>query len=318
MGGPMSAPDARLCKDARLRLHGWLWPDSRAWPWLDARLFLLALLLTSACAPRVPSTTSAGPDVDERLDRLDPQLVVTPLEAGQWALELEIPRAADGVANGAEVGAADAVALDAEARRIQWVSFVVYRPGVRRVDSLVRHELAIDTAGVRGSASPAVYAGVKWVQAGLVEGDEYVMMTIRTDRGVVVRSSPLFGELPLGVDSTRLELRLEVTGDSIALHARRRLPPARDEFFAGIEQMRIQLRDSSGAVVWTSGDGLSAPMPRPLLPDRVGDSVALRRAFRDVRMRSPVPPGRYTVVGTVDASPRPYFIYEEIRWGGRF
>jgi hypothetical protein len=269
----------------------------------------LAVLFNGCLSSDVGRRSGDAIAIDEELDRFAPRLVITPLEAGQWALELEI-----GSVNDAESGA-----IVRAAGRIAWVSFVVYRPPGRRLDSLGRREVAIDVAGVRGRLSPIVYAGVKWVQPGLVEGDEYVMMTIRTDRGVVVRTGALFTEWALGYDSTRLALRLTREDGSLGFIARRMKAPAADEFTVGAGLLRVSLRDSLGAIVWSASDSAASSIPRPLMPDRIGDSITARFAFegRDGRTGRDLAPGRYRLTGEVAAMPRPYFIHEEISWSGR-
>lgn len=245
--------------------------------------------------------------IDAALDGLDPRLVATPLEAGQWALELEIGRRES----------PDRAAIAEEARRIAWVSFIVMRPGAERVDSLTRAWVDIDTTA--GSRAMPVYTGVKWVPRGLAEGDEYVMMTIRTDRGVVVRSTPLFSELTRGYDSTRLALSIVLDDTSAGVRLTRRMPPSADEFIARGGGMRLTLFDAGGRLVRAWRQEPAQSMPHPVLPDRIGDTLTVRFPFdwRVAPMGDTLPDGRYRFVGELVALPRSYTTELEITKGGR-
>lgn len=283
---------------------------ARRLPIAIAIVSAIAIGIAGCAGARTSGSSGSGasvPAIDQALEHFEPTLSATPLEAGQWAFELEMGGRGS-----------DREALSREARRIAWVSFVLYRPGAMRVDSLVRTVVGIDSTGI-DPARPIVYAGVKWVPRGIAAGDEYVLMTMRTDRGVVVRASPLFSTWTRGYDSTRLALSLKHTRDSIELHVRRLRDPGSDEFIAGAGPTRMTLRDSSGAIVWSASDESTGELPRPLMPDRMGDSVVIRAGFdgRDARTGERLPPGRYTLTGEVSARPRPYFIHEEISWGGR-
>jgi hypothetical protein len=271
---------------------------------------LAAALVVIGCGSSRLARSGGAVAVDDDLYRLSPTLTVLPLEAGQWGFEFTLASDASSLAM-----------ARAAAERITAVSFVVYAGGGARFDSLSRRWVTIDSsAPPPGGSLVVAYTAAKWVPVGLPRGDEYVIMSVWTDRGVYVRTGSLFGQT-LAIDDSTLVLRMRAEPDAgglrFVLDARRTAPMRAGEYRTSREPHVLRIVDADGETVWSSATSPGAVFVGPVLPDAVGTTFTHEVRFDgiDRRTGSRLKAGRYTLVGEVPAWPRSYTIQQELVWG---
>jgi hypothetical protein len=290
----------------------------RARAWRRIALAWLALgastmlALASCASVRTVALDASAIAEDSALASLTPAVETTPLEAGQWALEFTLSVPAE--------RHDDAVAA---ARRIAAVGFALYRPPGVRVDTFARRQIAIDPdAPIVDGRQRIAETAVKWVQPGLATGTEYVVMSVWTDRGVVVRSTPLFSTWSDTADTAALTLALSSApsdgGRRFILVVSRVHPQAGNEYVTSRTPYAIRIVDADGGEIWSSASPSNQTFIGPVLPDDA-TPVRYEATFDGIDRRSgrPLAPGRYRVIAEVRARPRASIIQQELDWVGR-
>jgi hypothetical protein len=138
-------------------------------------------------SPVGPGITSIGPNIDSELDRLGPQLTITPESDSSYTLGMTVGAG----------GSPDAPAMRA-LRSINAVEFTVYSPD-RKLISTQRTE-SISPSGVSnqqtGEASTIMHASVSYRPPSQLPAGAYAFMTVIGTNGVALRSAT-FPDVPV-------------------------------------------------------------------------------------------------------------------------
>jgi hypothetical protein len=286
---------------------------------LSLSLPLLALAALGCGSSRTASGSS-GPLDRAAIERsssplyesLNPQFNVVPAPGGGYTF----------IFSAGASGTSDSPDMRA-LRSINSVTFTVYAPDGRAYDSLTTND--VPTSGVQnsgGGASLTATASAEWRPSDAPPPGTRVIARAYATDGVIVRMAevpPLPPTATTRRDRLILELDVEERGGmtEFILTVERLAPPMPDEYLPSGERYRIELFDQGGQRVWSSSSGqMYTQALGPVVPEKVGERVVYRAMFDGMsdETHARLEPGRYRIVATVPAQPRPYVIREELTW----
>ncbi|MBC8145463.1 MAG: hypothetical protein H7X80_07745 [bacterium] len=210
-------------------------------------------------------------------------------------------------------------------RTMRRVSFVVRDRSGNAVDSVETTD--IPPSGITtpdGGASLTAVARITWAPRTIPPFNCDVIARAEGPSGTILRME----ELPAAAAPPRnvreplvLSLSIKELGKMVefVLDVERTSASSAEEFLPTGERYRIEVYDDGSELVWSSSSGkMFTQALGPVVPERVGDKVTYREVFDGSSevARGRLGAGRYRVVATVPAKPRPYDVREEFTWGG--
>ncbi len=257
--------------------------------------------------------------LDPALDALDPDFVA--MQTGD-SYYLGMVAAAG--------GDPDSPAMEA-LRSIRWVTFAIYSPDEKLLTSQSTNDIVMSgTPGnVRGRTEPGVggsvtaSAGFDWTPTGEVMPGTYVLMTVRSPSGIIMRRAPVLdgtaAKTPVKPLRLTLESRKRGIGVEFVFGVERVGPAPPGEYIPSGEQYRIEITGHSGETVWESTRGkMNTQAIGSVRPAEVGRKVEYIEYWdgRSKTTRTRLEPGRYRIMAVVPAKPEPYVLREEFIWSG--
>lgn len=283
---------------------------------------LVALVAAAGCSSTRNATTGGA-----ALDRVATERQSSPVyESLHPALDV-VPNG-DGsysfIFSAAASGASDSPQMRL-LRGIRSVTFTVH-DATGEVDSVTTTDIpASGVQGAEGEASLTATARVAWRPSGPLRPPVQIVMRATAEQGVIVRVADI--AMQMAVATPRGErLRMSLSSEQRAgvlefiLEVERMAPADPTEYMPSGERFRIEIEGEQGERIWSSSAGqMFTQALGPVLPAAVGERVTYRATFdgRNDVTHAPLAPGRYRVVATIPAQPRPYVLREELTWSGR-
>jgi hypothetical protein len=260
--------------------------------------------------------TVSRDSLDEELDRINPQFVITNNGPGQYYFAMLT--GGGGKPEGQRM---------ATLRGIRTVMFQVYTPENRMVGMAATDEII--SSGVMNSetneASLSITASIQWTAPEPLPAGSYAIMTVISAHGQIKRRHAMpFAEETVKHGSNILNMWLESRdqgpGVEFILHVERLAAAPSGEYLPSGEQYRIELESEVGETLWSSSHGMAYVQSiGAVQPAEIGKSVEHHASFdgRNQLTNTRLAPGRYRIVATIPAKPQPYILREEFTWSGQ-